>query len=296
MAYFLSNFLKIKRAALLCLPPFYKNRRILNIRIQSYDFTYPRNNLKRIVKKINLILIWKIKETILKILLSQFHLIIAVSTAIVEEMNEKWEKRIKILNPNTSYRHVKKGEGEEGKEEYKYDALFYARLIPEKGIFDIPIIWRKVVAKIPEAKIAIAGKFQKNEVKSTFFKLINRLSLNKNVIYIGWKTREEIGKLLERSKIVIYPSYLDAIPAVVIESLAYNKLVIAYNIPAIRHNFPIREVIKIEVGNYDEMAEKVIDVLRKGKYRVEVPLKFLEKFKSWDKVVESEIAILKKLL
>jgi len=298
LTYFLSKFLKTKKAALLCLPPFYKNKRVLKIKLQSYDLTYPKNTLKRIVKKITLIVNEKVEGLILKTILKQFDLIIAVSTAIIEEMGDEWKKRIHVLNPNTSYEHMKVNIKTKKKHsaDYKYDAIFYARLIPEKGIFDIPLIWKKVVEKGLKAKLAIVGEFSKKEVKETFFKLINKLSLNKYIEYLGWQPHEKIKNLLEKSKIVIYPSYLDSISMVIIESLAHNKIVIAYDIPAVKHNYPIKEVVKVKTGDYNEMAEKIIDILLNEKYKTTISRKFLEKFKSWDKVVENEVKILQKVL
>ena len=50
---------------------------------------------------------------------------------------------------------------------------------------------------------------------------------------------------------------------IIIESLEHNKLIIAYDIPAIKHNFPIKEVIKVRTGDYEEMAEKNINNAQK---------------------------------
>ena len=45
-----------------------------------------------------------------------------------------------------------------------------------------------------------------------------------------------------------------------------------------------------------EMAEKILTTLKNKKYMTKTPTEFLERFKSWDKVVESEIKILRKVL
>ena len=67
---------------------------------------------------------------------------------------------------------------------------------------------------------------------------------------------------------------------IIIESLEHNKLIIAYDIPAIKHNFPIKEVIKVRTGDYKEMAEKILTTLKNKKYMTKTPTEFLERFKN----------------
>jgi glycosyltransferase involved in cell wall biosynthesis len=91
---------------------------------------------------------------------------------------------------------------------------------------------------------------------------------------------------------LIYPSYQDSISFVVMESLAHNKIVVAYDTPAIRCNYPIREVVKVKTGDYRAMAQKINDILVNEEYRNVNLQEFLERFKSWDEVVKSEVKIL----
>jgi glycosyltransferase involved in cell wall biosynthesis len=301
LAHLISKFLGIPKAALLCAPAFYKDDRSTKLRLRSYSLiyslVYPENLPQRVGKLLNLIaerVKIAITKPLLSMILKDFDLVIAVSASIGQEMNGEWQGRIRVLNPNTSYEHMRIAaqSREDHRENYKYDAIFFSRLSPEKGILDIPLVWKELVAKGLVTKLAIAGKFEEEEVEKAFFELVDRLSLNEYIEYLGWLPHKKLGVLLQNSKMLIYPSYQDSISFVVMESLAHNKIVVAYDTLAIRCNYPIREVVKVKTGDYRAMAQKINDILVNEEYRNVNLKEYLERFKSWDEVVRSEVKIL----
>jgi len=179
-----------------------------------------------------------------------------------------------------------------------FDAIFFARLTKEKGLFDIPYIWRKVVKKIPDAKLAVAGSGNPRDIY-VFKVLVKNLVLTKNITYLGYLPKEQLYSILKASKALIYPSYLDSFSLVVLEALAAGVPVIAYSIPAIKYAYyATRAVQKVMVGNVDEMAEKAIELLQSDEVRKELSkdaVEFTSRY-TWDKATHEEAEIVKRIV
>lgn len=178
-----------------------------------------------------------------------------------------------------------------------YDAIFMARLTPEKGIYDVVKIWKYVVKEYPKRKLAIAGKFKDRKVAQKFYKLIVEYDLLDNIVYLGYLSNRKKVLALKRSRIFVYPSKLDAFPIVIIEALASGLPVVAYDIPSIKFNYPENIVTKVPVGNIKAFVEEVIRLLNNTKisfisYKAK---QFASKFR-WDNVVKAEVNAYKKLL
>jgi glycosyltransferase involved in cell wall biosynthesis len=179
-----------------------------------------------------------------------------------------------------------------------FDGVFYARLAPEKGVFDILHIWHYIVKKKPEARLAVIGKFVSESVKSRFHTLVKRLQLEKKVIHLGFLERKRLFAYVKSSKLLVYPSRVDAFPLVVLESLACGLPVVAYNIPAIQLNYPIDSVVKIPPGDVELAADAALDLLQNEQKRRRLSLSavdFSRRF-SWDLVAESEANAYAKIL
>ena len=94
---------------------------------------------------------------------------------------------------------------------------------------------------------------------------------------------------------MVYPSYLDAVSMVTMESLSNNLPVVAYDIPAIRFNYKnVRAVMKVPTGSTCDMADKIVSLL-KGYFTLdfnEIRF-FLKKFSNWHNVIKSEADLIK---
>ncbi|MEM2194442.1 MAG: glycosyltransferase family 4 protein [Candidatus Methanomethylicia archaeon] len=178
-------------------------------------------------------------------------------------------------------------------------AVFSARLTCEKGILEIPYIWRKVVSKLPDAKLIITGIFSKQKVKTEFEKLLIKLNLSRNVEYLGYVSWNDNAKIMSKAKVLVYPSHIDAFPLIVLESLALGTTVVAYDIPAIRSIYKdVKAVLTVPEYDVNAMAYKVINILKMDSNRLaklhedELTLRFLSTYGSWDEVVKAEIRMI----
>ncbi len=182
-------------------------------------------------------------------------------------------------------------------------AVFWARLCKEKGVFDLLRIWKVISGAIPEAELIVAGRFIDDRTKRLFFKTIQELNL-RNVKYLGYvKNKEDLYKVISKAKVLIYPSYSDAFPLVVLEALALGVSVVAYDIPAITSvygNLPAVKVVRR--GDVKSMASSVLDILKLRDedyvklHENEVMNEFIRRHTSWEEVARNELSYVLRII
>lgn len=133
--------------------------------------------------------------------------------------------------------------------------LFFAgRISKEKGILDIPEIFRQVKQQIPDIHIIIAGS---GPAEYTLRKLLPE------AIYLGWISKKKITRLYQSLDLFIFPSRFDTFGNVVLEAFGHHMPVIAYDIKGpkdiIEHN-----INGFLVQDKNEMAETIIHYFSNG--------------------------------
>jgi len=175
-------------------------------------------------------------------------------------------------------------------------AVFWARLCKEKGIFDLLRAWKIISREAPDVKLIVAGRFVDDRTKEKFLRAIKGMNL-RNLKFLGYvKSKEELYSTVSKAKVLIYPSYSDAFPLVVLEALALGINVVAYDIPAITSVYGHLPAVKVvKRGDTASLASETLRMirLREEEYvsiQESEPLKkFLELHTSWYKVAESEL-------
>ena len=222
--------------------------------------------------------------------------LLGVSKASIDEFKERGLVRKdalwKVLKPANAFDRELLIYSTLDKEDY---AVFFARLIPEKGIFELPVIWKRVRDKIPYAKLVVMVKFLNEKVKGKF------LSMTKDGIeYRGYLPRGELIKTVAKAKLFVYPTHFDAFPLAVLESLALKTPVVAYGIPTVVEIFGKLKAVKL-VKEFDvsDMSNKVVEFynLKDYEYLFDEEYKsFIDIHSSWEKVAEAEYNALKEFL
>ena len=164
------------------------------------------------------------------------------------------------------------------------DLVFFARLRPEKGIYDYISVVKKLQEAHPSLTAVAAGLADEatyKQVKAYADKLGVKVEIIPNV------ERAKAFEILGRSKIAVYPSKMDAFPLAVLESLSCGTPVVAYNIPAIRLNFDTKAVIKTPTGLIEQMANAVLDALNRYHVLSREAATFARVY-TWDKVSSVE--------
>jgi glycosyltransferase involved in cell wall biosynthesis len=198
---------------------------------------------------------------------AQKSLILLVSSSVAEELHS--------LNPEIRFYVIKPGNGIDLEEfaaksdvSQKYDAIFFARLIPEKGLYDLPVIWKYVTERIPKAVLGVAGIMEDQRFVNQFLELVSDFHMSRSIAFLGEQKEDALKNLIRSSKLTLYPSLLDSFSLVTLESLACGTPVVAYDIPAIRHNFgKCDAVLRCAIKDKNSMAEKAISIIENVKLR-----------------------------
>lgn len=141
----------------------------------------------------------------------------------------------KIIHLNNFIETVKKVTKSQNKDRY---VLYFGRVEEAKGIKLII----EVAELLPEVKFKIAGNFEGQKEKLLLLQTIRDKKI-KNIFFLGFKSKNEINKLIINSEFVIVPSvWYENQPYSILESFALGKTVLGSNIGGIsevisnRHN------------------------------------------------------------
>ena len=216
-------------------------------------------------------------------------IILAVSKSVVEDFG--------YMNPRIKFVTITPGNGIELSkfsielpENFDYHGVFFARLLPEKGIFDLIEIWKRVVKKMPNAKLAVCGIVEETEIVKKFLKEVSKYNLSNSIEFLGQQDEAKLLNIVANSYLTVYPSYVDSFSLVTLESLACGTPVIAYNIPAIRHNFSKCDaVFRCPTGDKACMADTIIHVLANIERKtLSITAKKFASLYDWTNVVKAE--------
>lgn len=219
-------------------------------------------------------------------------LMLSVSASVAEELRP--------LNPKLKFYNIEPGNGIEQTKfargqhsKHCCDAIFFARLIPEKGLFDLLEIWKHVIDKEPNAQLAVAGITEDQSCVDRFLEILESQGLSRNVRFLGKLDEAALVSSVRSAKLMLYPSLVDSFSLVTLESLACGTPVVAYNIPAIRCNFGKCEaVLRCPIKDKRSMAEAALTLIRNDKLRYalsQIARKYSANY-TWQNVARAEKA------
>ena len=211
--------------------------------------------------------------------------LLAVSASIPYELSRLGVNvNIKVLNPGIGVDPCPYASNRDR----DIDVIFFARITPEKGIFDYLSIVSKLIKMVPNLKVAVMG-FASDDMKTRVLSKAAELGIRDRVEFIFNASRDDVLRNLSRSKIMIYPTKSDSFSLSVLEALSCGTPVIAYAIPAIRLNYNTDAVIKVRPGNIHDAINSAYIVLTKGLWMElgKSGFNFSQKY-NWDTVAKTE--------
>jgi glycosyltransferase involved in cell wall biosynthesis len=149
----------------------------------------------------------------------------------------------------------------------KYDLLFVARLVPQKGILDFVRTVALIRRERKSIKAAIVGGIDEY---APLKDLINTLDLSEAISFLPrFPSQVGLFELFRQSTLFVAPTYNDCFPSTIRESAFLGTPVIAYatgGIPYANQNGRLN-VVLVEPGDVEALAGKAIEILDNAEYR-----------------------------
>lgn len=145
----------------------------------------------------------------------------------------------------------------------EFDGVFVGRFHPQKGFLDLPpIVARLKELTGREVMIAVCGGSALEKHLARFRDMARSLGIDKNLRIFGRIPKADLFRTVCRSKLLLYPSYVDGFSLTVLESLSLGVPVVAYDIDAMRMIWSRwKAVVRSPVGNPQALAEAAARVL-----------------------------------
>ena len=156
--------------------------------------------------------------------------------------------------------YVRDVNGKDGKGSKPFVILYHGSLVHRNG-FDLAVeSLEKVRKTIPSARLSVCGK------RTSFFEKVmesaRQRGLDTNVDYLGARNLKEIVEAIEDCDLGIIPNHRNLFteintPTRIFEYLALAKPVIAPKTRGIQDYFGDNDLIFFEVGDADDLAQKI---------------------------------------
>ncbi len=217
--------------------------------------------------------------------------LLAVSPSIQVDIKRYfggWQGKMHVIHPGVAVEQQKIQQAQPAHN--KADAVFFSRLVPEKGIYDLPRIAAEAAKAKPSFRLLVLGRFDSSAMRERFMGLVAENDVGGNVVYMGYREGAALYSLVKAAKVLVYPSQHDAFPLVVLEALAAGTPVVAYDVPAIRLNFPSELVRTVPVGDTKAMATAAQKIIGDEALRARLSaqaMAFASGF-TWERVAAAE--------
>jgi glycosyltransferase involved in cell wall biosynthesis len=112
--------------------------------------------------------------------------------------------------------------------------LYFGSIIRKKGVLELADIFNLIVAKKPEARLLFAGKDVKDHFTGSSTKqlIIDKLSpvAKKNTAWLGVLPYEKVLAQIASAKVIVLPSFAEALPMTWLEAMAMEKALVTSDI------------------------------------------------------------------
>jgi len=171
----------------------------------------------------------------------------------------------------------------------KYDAAFLGRLAHQKGIDVLLQAWKVVVLQNTDAQLVLLGGGDPDDF-ALYRKMAADLELERNVTFAGFVSDDELVKLLNSSKLFVFPSRQEGFAQAVSQAMGCGSCCILSDIPSLKEIYGAAAAF-FPVNQSDLLAGKILELLadngerdRLAKEARELALRF-----SWGSTVSREL-------
>ncbi len=134
------------------------------------------------------------------------------------------------------------------------------RLVVKNGVIFLARSFKKITEEYPTAKLYIIGD---GPERNNIYREVQRLGLEKSVIFVGMVPNDSIPSFLSRADIIVVPSIVEASSISVLEAMAMKKPVVASDIPGIREiTKKGAHCILVKSKDISQLADGILSLLK----------------------------------
>ncbi|MDQ1306412.1 MAG: hypothetical protein QG671_2244 [Actinomycetota bacterium] len=134
---------------------------------------------------------------------------------------------------------------------------FVGRLAADKGIVDLARVWPLVTARLPEARLLLAGAEDHLDAPGAS---LDRLCGQRGVTRLDYV--DDVPQLLRQADVLCLPSWREGMPAVVLEAAACEVPTVAWDVTGTRDAVLDGQTgYLIPIGDHVTMADRLVERL-----------------------------------
>jgi glycosyltransferase involved in cell wall biosynthesis len=162
--------------------------------------------------------------------------------------------------------------------EKAFDAVFISRLHPQKGPLELLDVWKLLMAKKPDARLAMIGS---GPLDAQCKSKAERLGIAKNVEFFGFRDGVEKYKIIKSARVVVYPAVFEVGGMASAEALCCGLPGVSFDLPPLRRYYP-RGWLKAPPGDFPGLADCIHRLLTDPKLYAETSKEALAAGLEWD--------------
>jgi len=195
---------------------------------------------------------------------SKANLTIALNTELSDELLKRGFKknRLVVLGAGIDFTKIS---SYNPKKKEPFTGVYLGRLHTTKGIFDTLEIWEKVVAKKPEAKLAIIGDGS-TEIKKELQERIKEKKMEEKIKILGYLPEMRVYDILKSAKVFLFTDHEAGWGLAIAEAMACQLPVIGWDIGVLGEVFK-EGFIKVPCFDCQVFAKRLIRLLNDDRTR-----------------------------
>ncbi len=137
--------------------------------------------------------------------------------------------------------------------------LLPCRILWDKGIREFVEVAKSISNRGVKARFVLVGEFDKENPESIDKKIIEKF-VSEGIEY--WGHFEDMRKVYERSRIILFPSYREGFPKVLLEAASSSRPIVAFDVPGCKDIvFDRINGILVNFKNIIKLEEAVFELL-----------------------------------
>lgn len=197
-------------------------------------------------------------------------MVIVLNNQLKRDLQKKGfrEEKIRVLGGGIEFDKITRLAP---KEKIKFQGVFLGRLHVTKGIFDTIPIWKKVIDKIPNARLAIIGDGP-SDIKIHLEEKIRESGLHANIKLLGFLPYEEVYTIMKQADIFLFLDHEAGWGLAVAEAMACGLPVVGYDNGVLGSVYK-NGYLMASIGNYKETSSYIIKLIENTDIREDLAKK-----------------------